>query len=1165
MSKTTRLGWTYPLPALQALVAGIILWVNWDSFGLHFAQASALWGLLLLPLLSLLAIGYWHWRERLKRRLGDSALMEAMSATHSWPRHVARTGIFLLGLGLLIIGLARPQWGQTDAMIKRTGVDIVFAIDLSRSMQAQDVSPSRLQAAKDEISTTLGLLGGDRAGLVVFTAVSFAQSPLTTDYGALRFYLNKLKPDQMPFGGTNIGLAIGDSVELLTGKRQQSFELSPTPDSKQDETPEKIKRAKTQLVVLITDGEDHESDPIASANLAKQNNIHLITVGFGSTHGERIPIYREDGTILGYKKSKDGEFVYSRLDESTLKKLSDLTGGIYIHYQGENSVANSLISYIDQLEKSELETLLRKRYKDRFQWFVIPGLLLLLISMLIGERRVAPPRRYALTAMVFALSLSMFGCEAPFTHPMSAVEEGNAAIEDKDYTKALERYQAAERETPANPRLHYDLGRAHLGLEQYERAQDYFTRALETQDKELRFLALYNLALTLEKQGQLKQAYETMRDAVTGLASDEVLSQRDQYRQAVHNLEVLYQKLYPPCSKLEDAREDNDTAATATRQEEPELKDGVLCGLDDDWYAIPVLLGTQIEVTATFKDLRAEPDPERAFLPQAADLQIALFEASGKEVITVDQGLAQQTTDTSSYGSPGSRTTTRKLMRFTVTEQMLGGTGSALMLKVSAADELEFKYELKIDAIPPCSAIDDKLEPNNSLDAAKPLKAGSEQLHLCAEDEDWYAIDLELGDTLFVDIQPSEDVELKRPPSLSLEVLDPKGKRVITQGKPESGMVVASLWDVTEPGRYLVRVRGQDQEQQGPYAMQTYIYAPCPLGDDRYEDNDDSSTAAMLDPKAPLHRYLRICPGESDYYRLPLGEPEGAKDAKDTKAPQGQDDKKAQDDKPKTHKLSLGLSKVVRPVSKNAKPSEDADEPLTFVLLSPNGDQILAESVELPPTAAPAKQTSKQGRASAGKAEKTQKAADASSKDTEIRLDRILQQEGLTQEQALIHVKGPAMFYHLVQLNPQSGQQDSPDEQKDKQEDKNEDKSEQQKEKDQDQKEEKSPEQEQDQPKDDKSDPNAQEDPKDEKSQDGKEPEEQQEDDAAPKEGDAEGDEPPKDEQRPDGKKGEAKDDKDPEMRRIEDILRALEETDDNFQMRKALQNMPGRYIEKDW
>lgn len=220
---------------------------------MHFARPDNLYLLLLLAPMVLALIGYFWWKRRLRDKIGHSHLIQAMAARHSNRRQVARGVLVIVAVALLCVAAAQPQWGQDDRTIKRFGVDLVFALDLSNSMRAQDIPPSRLQAAKDEIETTLQTLSGDRVGLVVFTAISFAQSPLTTDYGAIRFYLDKLEAGQMPIGGTSVGQALLDSAELLTGKTLNGqIEESEEADESDDD------RAKNQVIVLITDGEDHE-------------------------------------------------------------------------------------------------------------------------------------------------------------------------------------------------------------------------------------------------------------------------------------------------------------------------------------------------------------------------------------------------------------------------------------------------------------------------------------------------------------------------------------------------------------------------------------------------------------------------------------------------------------------------------------------------------------------------------------------------------------------------------------------------------------------------------------------------------------------------------------------------------------------------------------------
>ncbi|MEL6180975.1 MAG: VWA domain-containing protein, partial [Myxococcota bacterium] len=280
-----------------------------------WAHSEALYALLLIPMLIGLYSFHAWWKQQRLHELGEHILVRRLVARHSNRKDVLKFTLAILGLALCIIALARPQWGEKPRTLKREGIDIAVALDISRSMLAQDANPSRLRAAKDELSRVLGQLNGDRVGLVVYAGISFAQSPLTGDYGAIRFYLNKLDPDMIPVGGTASGRALIDAVELLTGERLKRGKEEAEPTA-----PSKHKRAKTQLILLITDGEDHQGDPEEAARLAQERGIRIYTIGFGSDKGEPIPMHDDAGNLTGYKKDRQGNTVYTKLNAEQLKK-----------------------------------------------------------------------------------------------------------------------------------------------------------------------------------------------------------------------------------------------------------------------------------------------------------------------------------------------------------------------------------------------------------------------------------------------------------------------------------------------------------------------------------------------------------------------------------------------------------------------------------------------------------------------------------------------------------------------------------------------------------------------------------------------------------------------------------------------------------------------------
>ncbi len=1091
--------------AVQAALVGWAWLYKPDATALvHFARPESLRWLLALPALTLAIYGYWRWRVHVTTRAGDLALMRAMSATSSRASQLLQAALTLLALALLIVAWAQPQWGKADQLVRRTGVDVVFALDMSNSMLAQDIAPSRLYAARREIDGTMKALGGDRVGLVVFTAVSFAQSPLTTDYSAMRFYLDKLHPSQMPLGGTSLGRAISDSVELLTGERAQSQlkdALAP------------MKQARTRLIVLITDGEDHESDPIASARQAAASGIKLVTVGLGRPEGARIPIFREDGALTGYKRDRSGEFVYTRPDVSTLERMARETGGVYLTYSGEGSVSSALIDYINEQERSELEAMMRQRYEDRFMWFLWPALGCLLLALGLSERRRKVRVWGALT-----LALCALGCDDALVRPLPEITSANEAMAQARWDDALAAYREAQRERGDSPALRYNIGTALLGKGELEQAQSVLASAMETRDPELLADVAYNLGLVFARRELWGEAYDASRQAAELRASLPGGLQSQAYLDAVHHMELAFFKKYPPCAQLDDPSEDNDSGAQATRVEQPELKDLVLCGGDEDWFSIPALVGTQVEISATFKALRVLPDAEQPFLPAPEDLQLTLYDGAGERMVAIDRGLAQTSEPGALDKVNEAREVTRQIQSFTVTQDMLTEGATALLLSARAEEDLEYSYTLTIKAIPPCEAVEDRYEPNNNPRQAAALTVGSHQLHTCPGDEDWFSIPLELGDTLFVDLSPGQDPAQEAAPQLRLELLDPRTGKVLARGTRESGLVTAGLWEVDAPREVLIKVYGEDNAQQGPYSLDLYSYAPCPLGVDRNEPNNTVAEATTLDPQAPMHRYLRLCPDDQDMFKVPLPPPPAAADA-NAKPKQS----KAQPPQEPPPALGLGLSAVHRP-------GGDAPPVPELELLSATGDQILLRA-EL----APGPEL---------KDDATQEERDM------IRIDRVLQARELAGDHALVRVQGEPVFYHLIQLNPQSSPDDSDQSEQDEQEqDKSEDPQKPDDSQDPSEQDEQSP----DQPESkDPGDPSDEGQPKDQpQPQEGEEPEAQQ-----PEPGDAGEGEP---------ESGEEAGEMSPEMRRVEDILRALEESDDNFQMRKALEQTPGRYIDKDW
>jgi Ca-activated chloride channel family protein len=329
-----------------------------------FAQPMFLYVILLvLPLGGLLL--WWSGRRRAAdlARLGDPTLIQRLSANVNWRGRRWRNGLWLVVLGLILFSLARPQWGTVTQMVEQEGIEVMVAMDVSQSMLAQDIKPDRLSRAKMEIADLMTRLGGDEIGLVLFSGASFVQFPLTSDYSTALSFLDNARPEVISRPGT----AIGDAIRTA----MSGFDLS---------------RASQKVIVLITDGEDHEGDALATAEMAAEQGILIYTIGFGSPQGEPIPEYNARGEVVGYKKDETGEVVLSMLDEATLQQIAEAGGGKYYRASASGGELTALVDELNTLQTAELAAMLEVRGIERFQTFALLALVLMVVIELIPDR-----------------------------------------------------------------------------------------------------------------------------------------------------------------------------------------------------------------------------------------------------------------------------------------------------------------------------------------------------------------------------------------------------------------------------------------------------------------------------------------------------------------------------------------------------------------------------------------------------------------------------------------------------------------------------------------------------------------------------------------------------------------------------------------------------------
>ncbi len=328
----------------------------------RFAQPDMLYLLLLVPVLTVIwLIG--NRRRRLAReRFGEAALMKRLSPDYSPARMTVKFLVRLLAFIMAVLTVARPQFGSRLEEVKRQGVEVIIALDVSNSMLASDIQPSRLERARQAITQLVDQLRDDRIGLILFAGDAYTQIPVTNDYLSAKMFLASAGPDAVSKQGTAIGAAIDLGI--------RSF----TPQSD-----------KSRALVIITDGENHEDDAIAKARLAAEKGIVVHTIGIGSPDGAPIPI-RSGGTTT-YLKDREGNTVISKLDEKSLREIASITGGRYVRASSTSIGLNEIYNEIGRMKKSEINATMYTEYNEQF---LIPAVLLfilLLTDLMLADRK----------------------------------------------------------------------------------------------------------------------------------------------------------------------------------------------------------------------------------------------------------------------------------------------------------------------------------------------------------------------------------------------------------------------------------------------------------------------------------------------------------------------------------------------------------------------------------------------------------------------------------------------------------------------------------------------------------------------------------------------------------------------------------------------------------
>ena len=325
---------------------------------IHFAYAQYLLLIFLIPVFFIVQAVLLRIRRNRIRKFGDEKLVSQMMPSYSKSKVWVRLVLFSTGFFFFVIGLSRPQIGARLKEQEIKGAEIIIAIDVSNSMLAEDYSPNRLERAKLAVSRLVDKLRDDRIGLVIFAGTSFVQLPVTTDYVSAKMFLNSIDTGSIPIQGTALGDAITTCIRSFSAQSD-----------------------KSRAIILITDGENHEDDPVAAAKQAAEMGIKVFTIGVGSPEGKPIPM---NGELL---KDKDGEIVVSRLDEAVLQEIAAEGNGAYVRAGNSEFGLNPIIDDLRKLEDEKYSSVVFEEYDEQFMYFLAIALVFLVLEMLVGDRR----------------------------------------------------------------------------------------------------------------------------------------------------------------------------------------------------------------------------------------------------------------------------------------------------------------------------------------------------------------------------------------------------------------------------------------------------------------------------------------------------------------------------------------------------------------------------------------------------------------------------------------------------------------------------------------------------------------------------------------------------------------------------------------------------------
>ena len=490
---------------------------------MSFGASQWLWGLLLIPILIALFI---RAEQRGVSRLQEfvsARLLPQLAGTVNRPRRVVRFELQLLGLSLALVSLAQPRWGYTFEDVKRKGLDLLIAVDTSRSMLSNDVQPNRLERVKLVSQDLINELQGDRVGLIAFAGRAFLQAPLTIDYDAVFEAIRDLDTKTIPEGGTNISSAIDLAA--------QSFGKS---------------AVGNRALIIFTDGEELSGDAMKTAKAAADAGVRIFAVGVGTAQGSLIPISGEDGETA-FVKDSAGQVVKSKLDEKRLREIAQATGGFYLPLEnGPRTMQQIYTEGLAKMQAAEMDVRLSRRPIERYEWPLGAALVALAFSILVRERKRVREKIYVSTPTKVTAAtavLMIIFCQFAF-----GAAPGLDAYRGGKFEDAYGQFQQTLKSHPqsrAEEKLQFDSGAASYKLEDYNKALESFSQALLSPDTGLQSKSHYNLGNTLYQRGEAQKTDDKKIGDWTNALDhyEQALKLEPQNKEAKENYDYVKRKI----------------------------------------------------------------------------------------------------------------------------------------------------------------------------------------------------------------------------------------------------------------------------------------------------------------------------------------------------------------------------------------------------------------------------------------------------------------------------------------------------------------------------------------------------------------------------------------------------------------------------------------------